>query len=124
MSLSQVTDLPYQFRRVKDFEASIRAPVGRLFVPENMHRKLTVPAVKTKMGAVIEPMTENELIDLKNKEDKEEYLMNKKNKKNNNNKNKKNNNNNNNGPMRKDMRQKGPIKRDLVKQKGKKINKR
>lgn len=61
----QVSQLPYQFTSVKDFEASVRAPIGRTFVPEAVHKKLTTPAVTTKKGTVIEPMTENELLALK-----------------------------------------------------------
>ncbi|XP_064090817.1 U3 small nucleolar RNA-associated protein 14 homolog A-like [Macrobrachium nipponense] len=63
---AMVSELPYPFSRVQDFEASIRAPVGRMFIPEKQHQKLTMPPVVTKMGAVIEPMTEEEL--LKNKD--------------------------------------------------------
>ncbi|XP_071541684.1 U3 small nucleolar RNA-associated protein 14 homolog A [Panulirus ornatus] len=59
---AMVSELPYPFTRVKDFEASIRAPVGRLFVPENVHKRLTAPPMVTKMGTVIEPMTEDELL--------------------------------------------------------------
>lgn len=58
----QVSDLPYPFKSVKDFEASVRAPVGRLFVPEAAHKKLIAPATVTKIGTVIEPITEDELL--------------------------------------------------------------
>ncbi|XP_043278715.1 U3 small nucleolar RNA-associated protein 14 homolog B [Venturia canescens] len=58
----QVSDLPYPFNTVKDFEASIRAPIGRNFVPENAHKRLIRPAVKTKMGAIIEPMDAQALV--------------------------------------------------------------
>lgn len=54
--------MPYPFKSVKDFEASVRAPVGRLFVPEAAHKKLTAPSTLTKMGTVIQPMTEEELL--------------------------------------------------------------
>lgn len=57
-----VKELPYPFTRVKDFEASIRAPISRTFVPMNAHMRLIQPAVKTKLGQVIEPMDENELV--------------------------------------------------------------
>lgn len=57
-----VKELPYPFTRVKDFEASIRAPISRTFVPMNAHLRLIQPAVKTKLGQVIEPMDENELV--------------------------------------------------------------
>lgn len=54
--------MPYPFKSVKDFEASVRAPVGRLFVPEGAHKKLIAPGTVTKIGTVIEPMTEDELL--------------------------------------------------------------
>ncbi|KAG5312787.1 UT14A protein, partial [Acromyrmex insinuator] len=57
-----VKELPYPFTRVKDFEATIRAPISRTFVPMNAHVRLIQPAVKTKLGQVIEPMDENELV--------------------------------------------------------------
>lgn len=58
----QVSDLPYPFNSVKDFEASIRAPIGRNFVPENAHKRFIEPAVKTKMGKIIEPMDADALV--------------------------------------------------------------
>ncbi|XP_012060387.1 PREDICTED: U3 small nucleolar RNA-associated protein 14 homolog A, partial [Atta cephalotes] len=57
-----IKELPYPFTRVKDFEATIRAPISRTFVPMNAHVRLIQPAVKTKLGQVIEPMDENELV--------------------------------------------------------------
>ncbi|XP_068225156.1 U3 small nucleolar RNA-associated protein 14 homolog A [Palaemon carinicauda] len=59
---AMVSELPYPFSRVKDFEASVRAPVGRMFVPEKHHKQLTAPPIISKMGTVIEPMTEEELL--------------------------------------------------------------
>ncbi|XP_043685479.1 U3 small nucleolar RNA-associated protein 14 homolog B [Vespula pensylvanica] len=59
----QVNELPFPFSTVRDFEASIRAPIGRNFVPENDHKKLIEPPVQTAMGKIIEPMDENVLID-------------------------------------------------------------
>lgn len=61
-----VSDLPYPFTSVKDYEASIRAPIGREFVTEQVHSKLIQPTVKTKLGQVIEPMDEDILINTKN----------------------------------------------------------
>lgn len=57
-----VSDLPFPFKTVKDFEASIRAPIGNTFVTETAFRKLTLPAIKTKMGAIIEPLNEDILL--------------------------------------------------------------
>lgn len=58
----QVSDLPFPFTSVKNFEASIRAPIGRDFVPATAHQLLTRPAVSTKMGAIIEPISEEMLV--------------------------------------------------------------
>lgn len=57
----QVSHLPFPFTSVKDYEASIRAPIGRDFVPALAHQLLTKPAITTKLGAIIEPMT-NEIL--------------------------------------------------------------
>ncbi|RXG71892.1 U3 small nucleolar RNA-associated protein 14-like protein C [Armadillidium vulgare] len=64
---NMVSELPFPFAAVKDFEASIRQPIGRTFVPEVSHKKLIAPPVVQKMGTVIEPMGEECLI--KNYED-------------------------------------------------------
>lgn len=57
-----VNELPYPFSSVQDFEASIRAPLGRTFIPENAHIRLVQPMVNTRLGQVIEPMTEDVLV--------------------------------------------------------------
>ncbi|XP_025836453.1 U3 small nucleolar RNA-associated protein 14 homolog B-like, partial [Agrilus planipennis] len=56
-----VSELPFPFKSVKDFEASIRAPVGNTFIPETAFRKNILPAVMTKMGTIIEPI-DNEIL--------------------------------------------------------------
>jgi len=57
-----VSDLPYPFTSVKEFEASIRAPIGRTWVPEAAHRQLSAPRLVTHAGQKIEPMTEEALL--------------------------------------------------------------
>ncbi|CAK9811067.1 U3 small nucleolar RNA-associated protein 14 homolog A [Anthophora plagiata] len=74
----QVNELPYPFTSVKDYEASIRMPIGRNFIPENSHRKLIEPTVKTRMGKIIEPMNEDVLV--KKEERKRKKCILKKNK--------------------------------------------
>jgi U3 small nucleolar RNA-associated protein 14 len=59
--------LPFPFTSVKDFEASIRAPIGNTWIPETAYRKLTKPSVITKLGTIIKPMDEDMLV---NKEKK------------------------------------------------------
>lgn len=57
-----VSDVPFPFTSLKDYEASIRAPIGRNFVTETAFRLLTRPSVITQKGKVIEPMDESELV--------------------------------------------------------------
>ncbi|KAI4456734.1 u3 small nucleolar rna-associated protein 14 [Holotrichia oblita] len=57
-----VNEVPFPFKTVKDFEASVRAPVGNTFIPETAYRKMIKPSLKTKMGAIIEPITEDILL--------------------------------------------------------------
>ncbi|XP_065220543.1 U3 small nucleolar RNA-associated protein 14 homolog A [Planococcus citri] len=57
-----VSDLPFPFNSVKDYEATVRAPIGRTWLPETAHQKLIAPPVVTKLGTVINPMDEGELL--------------------------------------------------------------
>lgn len=57
-----VSNLPFPFTSVDDYEQSIRLPIGKDFVPETAHRLLIKPAVRTKSGTIIEPMNENMLV--------------------------------------------------------------
>ncbi|KAK7869453.1 hypothetical protein R5R35_008171 [Gryllus longicercus] len=61
----QIWEIPAPFRSVKDFEASIRAPVGRTWVPETAHKRLIAPTVVTKSGVIIKPMSEEFLVNKK-----------------------------------------------------------
>lgn len=58
----QVSEVPFPFNSVKDFEASIRAPLGNTFVPEMAYRRLIKPSMVVKTGAIIQPMDENQLV--------------------------------------------------------------
>ncbi|XP_075159549.1 U3 small nucleolar RNA-associated protein 14 homolog A [Haematobia irritans] len=57
-----VSDVPFPFTSLKDYEASIRAPIGRNFVTETAFRLLTRPSVIAQKGKIIEPMDESELV--------------------------------------------------------------
>lgn len=57
----QVSNLPFPFQSVQDYEASIRAPIGRTFVPETAFKILTRPSIITKLGAIIDPMDDEVL---------------------------------------------------------------
>ncbi|KAG4074891.1 hypothetical protein HA402_009316 [Bradysia odoriphaga] len=58
----QVSNLPFPFTSVKEYEAALRAPVGREFVPEIAHNLLTKPAVTTQLGTIIKPMDRDVLL--------------------------------------------------------------
>jgi len=58
----QVRNLPFPFKRVQDFEKTIRAPIGRTWLPEKATKNLTAPKVITKLGAVIKPLNEDFLV--------------------------------------------------------------
>lgn len=62
LSTHLVNELPFPFVTVKDYEASLRAPLGRTFIPETAHSTLVEPRVVTKMGAIIEPMKKDILL--------------------------------------------------------------
>ncbi|CAN2390593.1 maturation of SSU-rRNA, partial [Pristimantis euphronides] len=55
----QVSELPFHFSNQKHFESSIRAPVGNTWNTETAVKKLTAPRVVTKLGHIIEPITED-----------------------------------------------------------------
>uniref|UniRef100_A0AAG5CU35 U3 small nucleolar RNA-associated protein 14 n=1 Tax=Anopheles atroparvus TaxID=41427 RepID=A0AAG5CU35_ANOAO len=62
LSKHLVNELPFPFVSVKDYESSLRAPLGRTFVPETAHVTMIEPRVVTKQGAVIEPMRKRMLM--------------------------------------------------------------
>lgn len=65
--IHKVKELPYPFKSVKDYEASIRAPVSNTFIPDKPFKQLIRPSVITKAGTIIEPMDEEELLLPKNR---------------------------------------------------------
>lgn len=57
-----VSNVPFPFKSVKDYEASIRAPLGRTLNTESSFKALTRPAVLTKKGKIINAMDEEQLL--------------------------------------------------------------
>ncbi|KAG8433507.1 hypothetical protein GDO86_017698 [Hymenochirus boettgeri] len=53
----QVNHLPYPFGNHKNFESSIRAPIGSTWNTQKSFHKLTAPKIITKKGHIIEPIT-------------------------------------------------------------------
>ncbi|XP_046674064.1 LOW QUALITY PROTEIN: U3 small nucleolar RNA-associated protein 14 homolog A-like [Homalodisca vitripennis] len=58
----QVSEVPFPFTSVQEYEASMRAPLGSTWVPQTAHKKLTRPALITKLGTIISPMDEDQLV--------------------------------------------------------------
>ncbi|XP_018024795.1 U3 small nucleolar RNA-associated protein 14 homolog A [Hyalella azteca] len=56
-----VKELPYPFKSVSDWEASVRFPISRAFVPETVHQKIIAPRVVRKAGQVIKPLDQSHL---------------------------------------------------------------
>ena len=59
-----VSQLPYPFRSVSEYEASMQGAIGRTFVPEAVHRNMIKPAVVRKMGHIIKPMDKTQLMEM------------------------------------------------------------
>lgn len=60
-----MSELPYPFKDVEEYEETIQTAVGRTWVPETVFHKLTAPPVVTKMGQIISPIDENHVVNLK-----------------------------------------------------------
>ncbi|XP_078403190.1 U3 small nucleolar RNA-associated protein 14 homolog A isoform X1 [Cetorhinus maximus] len=58
----QVNELPFPFSHRNQFEKSICAPIGNTWNTERATQKLTMPKIVTKMGAIIEPISEDDLL--------------------------------------------------------------
>lgn len=61
ISLHQVHTLPFPFENHAQFESCIRSPVGRTWNTERTVKKVTKPRVVTQLGAIIDPMADDEL---------------------------------------------------------------
>ncbi|XP_076867612.1 U3 small nucleolar RNA-associated protein 14 homolog A [Brachyhypopomus gauderio] len=63
----QVSQLPYPFQNIGQFESCIRTPVGQTWNTQNTVKKMTAPRVVTKLGTIIQPMAKQDF--LKEKKD-------------------------------------------------------
>jgi U3 small nucleolar RNA-associated protein 14 len=69
--------LPHQFKSVAEFERKIAEPIGRTWNPEHKFRQMTLPRVKTKLGAIIQPIDKSDIVK-KNNNDKNTASRNRK----------------------------------------------
>ncbi|XP_029314613.1 U3 small nucleolar RNA-associated protein 14 homolog A [Cottoperca gobio] len=62
ISVHQVNSLPFPFQNQAQFESTIRSPLGRTWNSEQTVKKISKPKVVTQLGAIIEPMSREELM--------------------------------------------------------------
>ncbi|KAJ3591948.1 hypothetical protein NHX12_007078 [Muraenolepis orangiensis] len=62
VSMHQVGALPHPFVQPEHFEVTMRTPVGATWNTRQTVRKITMPKVVTKMGAIIQPMSRDDLL--------------------------------------------------------------
>lgn len=74
----QISELPHKFANVADFESKISQPIGRTWNPDCKFRKLIAPRVKTRMGAIIEPIDKEDVGKVNKHKKKAKELKNKK----------------------------------------------
>ncbi|XP_066518447.1 U3 small nucleolar RNA-associated protein 14 homolog A [Hoplias malabaricus] len=58
----QVSVLPFPFQNSSQFESCIRSPVGQTWNTQIAFKKLTAPRVVTQLGAIIDPMSREDLL--------------------------------------------------------------
>ncbi|XP_078268529.1 U3 small nucleolar RNA-associated protein 14 homolog A [Rhinoraja longicauda] len=63
----QVNELPFPFTNQSQFEKSICAPLGNTWNTETATRKLTLPKIVTMLGAIIEPISGEDVFQDKKK---------------------------------------------------------
>ncbi|XP_043913095.1 U3 small nucleolar RNA-associated protein 14 homolog A-like [Protopterus annectens] len=55
----QVSELPFPFESRQQFERSLQAPIGNTWNTQRAVQKLTAPKVITKLGCIIDPISEH-----------------------------------------------------------------
>ncbi|XP_072035678.1 LOW QUALITY PROTEIN: U3 small nucleolar RNA-associated protein 14 homolog A-like [Amphiura filiformis] len=70
VAMHQVNDLPSTFTHTKQFERTIRAPIGSHWNTALTVKSLTTPKVSTKLGTVIEPISAADVFEDKEKKKK------------------------------------------------------
>ncbi|CAD5112043.1 DgyrCDS1290 [Dimorphilus gyrociliatus] len=64
VSKHQVHSLPFPFTKVKDFEKSIRAPIGKNWNTQSSYKTLIKPNIVSKMGHKIDPLSKSSREDI------------------------------------------------------------
>lgn len=64
----QVSNIPFPFKSVTEFEKAIKEPLGKCWNPETIFRSKIKPKVTTKIGTIINPMDKSLLLQMKAEE--------------------------------------------------------
>lgn len=62
-----MSELPFPYVSVGQYEQSIRAPIGKTWNPETAVKELVKPKVVTKMGTIIQPIEKADVFKHQNK---------------------------------------------------------
>ncbi|XP_030199747.1 U3 small nucleolar RNA-associated protein 14 homolog A [Gadus morhua] len=71
VSMHQVGALPHPFLLPEQFEVTMRAPVGATWNTRQAVKKITMPKIVTKVGAIIQPMSRDDLLKHSRKQEEE-----------------------------------------------------
>jgi len=74
ISEHRVSDLPFPFVDIDQFESLIQQPLGREWNPETAYRRLNQPKVRTRIGVRIEPLNKQDVF-LKQNRSKQDQLL-------------------------------------------------
>ena len=55
-----MSQLPFCFKNVHQFEYTVKQPIGKTWNAETAYRKMITPKVSTMMGTVIDPINKKE----------------------------------------------------------------
>ncbi|CAF1047253.1 unnamed protein product [Rotaria sordida] len=61
ISEHRVSDLPFPFANVEQFESVIQQPLGREWNPETAFRRLNQPKIRSRIGVRIEPLNKQDI---------------------------------------------------------------
>jgi U3 small nucleolar RNA-associated protein 14 len=71
-----VSDLPFPYVSVDQYEQSIRAPIGKTWNPETAVKELVKPKVVTKLGTIIQPIDKADVFKHQNKKHRPDMSFN------------------------------------------------
>ncbi|CAF0926190.1 unnamed protein product [Adineta steineri] len=72
ISEHRVSDLPFPFVNVDQFESLMQQPLGREWNPETAYRRLNQPKVRTRSGVRIEPLNKQDIFLKHNRSNQEQ----------------------------------------------------